>query len=263
MTAYLSVCSFLAGLLFGSFLNVCIYRIPRDLSVVAPRSFCPECGRQLRWTENIPLLSFLVLRGRCRSCLQPIPLHYPLVELLCGLAFFFCFTRYGLSLVSLKWIVFEMLLIGLFWTDLEERILPDELTLGGSLLGLLFAFFIPVPGTLGELLVPSLGWLGFSVLNALLGAFLLSVPIWLIATLWGRLRKREALGFGDVKLLVMLGLFLGPDKGLLALLAASVAGAVLGIALLVWKRKEAVTYELPLGSFLCAAACSIPFFSIH
>jgi leader peptidase (prepilin peptidase) / N-methyltransferase len=253
--------SFVAGLLFGSFLNVCIYRIPRDLSVVVPRSFCPECGAQLSSAENIPLLSYLMLRARCRHCAQPIGLRYPAVELLTAFAFLLTVLHYGLTPMALKWILFEMLLIVLFWTDLEERILPDELTLGGTLLGLLLSVFLTVPGIFGLLILPDAPFRWQSLLNATLGAIFLALPIWLIGTVYGRIRKREALGFGDVKLLLMLGVFLGPEKGLLAVFAATLVGALIGVVLLIWKRGEALSYPLPLGSFLCLAAACIPFLS--
>jgi leader peptidase (prepilin peptidase) / N-methyltransferase len=251
------------GLLFGSFLNVCIYRIPRDLSVVAPRSFCPECGRQLTWVENIPLLSFICLRGRCRTCKQPIGWRYPLVEAVCAVAFWAVVYRYGLSVETIKWILFEMILITLFCTDLEERLLPDELTLGGSFVALVAAFAVRVPGSLGEIAFSESRIYVASLLNAVLGALLLSLPIWAIAAVWGKVRRREALGLGDVKLLAMLGLFLGLERGYVVLLIASIAGAIFGAGIWIWKRKEIAAYEVPLGSFLCAAAALMPLFSTH
>ncbi len=253
--------AFLSGLIFGSFLNVCIYRIPRDLSIAAPRSFCPECGQQLAWLQNIPLVSYLFLRGRCRSCAQPIGIRYPLVELGTALLFLFTAMKFGFTLLSLKWIVFESLLVILFWTDLEERILPDEITLGGSVSALLLAAVVAVPGSFGALILPESPLRWQSILNACLGALLLTLPIWLIGAAYGRLRRREALGLGDVKLLAMLGLFLGPENGLFALLIGAVAGSVIGIGVLIWTKQDARSYEMPFGSFLCAGAILIPFLS--
>ncbi len=262
------VLSFLAaifGLIFGSFLNVCIYRIPRDLSIVAPRSFCPECGTQLSWVQNIPVLSYVFLKGRCRYCSQPIGVRYPLVELLTAILFVLVAARYGATLAAAKWAVFEALLIILFWTDLEERILPDEITLGGCCAGLLFALVAVVPSTLGMLLFHGLKEQWQSLLNAGIGAALLALPIWLIALAYGRVRKRDALGLGDVKLLAMIGIFLGPDNGFLALLIGAVGGAVIGVLFLLATRKEASSYELPFGSFLCVGAALAPLFtgSLH
>ncbi len=262
MTGPLLLFAFLFGLLFGSFLNVCIYRIPRDLSVVAPRSFCPECATQLRWFENVPLLSYFLLRGRCRHCSQPIGLRYPLVELTTGLLFVLTVSKYGLGVAAVKWLLFEMILVVLFWTDLEERILPDELTLGGAVAALVFAFFVSVPGSLGAMLAPHVAQAWQSLLNAALAATLLALPIWAVGAAYGRFRRRQALGLGDVKLLLMLGLFLGLQDGLLALLIGSVSGALVGIGLLIWMKKSARFYELPFGSFLCLAAAILPFLHV-
>lgn len=261
MILFLYATIFVFGLLIGSFLNVCIYRIPRDLSVVAPRSFCPECGKQLTWIQNLPLLSFVLLKGKCRHCSQRISFRYPLVELLTAVQFVLIASRYGLNLAAMKWMVFGALLIVLFWTDLEERILPDELTIGGSIVGLLLAAFVQVPGTLGELLFPDAGSRLQSLFNAATGALVLALPIWLVGSLYGRLRKREALGLGDIKLLVMIGVFLGPAGGLSALTIGAVGGALTGIALVVWAKKDAASYELPFGSFLCLGAIIIPILS--
>lgn len=254
---WLSVLAALFGLLFGSFLNVCVYRIPRDLSVITPRSFCPECGQTIAWFDNIPLFSYVGLRGNSRCCRKRIGIRYPLVELSCAAAFVAVSWRYGWSPAGLKWVVFDALLIVLFWTDLEERLLPDELTLGGMLLGLIFAGFVPVPGFLGDLLLPLQSvWRSF--LNAVLGAVLLAVPMWLLALIYERVRQREGLGLGDVKLLLLIGVFLGFEQGMTALLLGAVAGSVIGLVYILWRRKAALTYELPFGSFLCAGAVLMP-----
>jgi leader peptidase (prepilin peptidase)/N-methyltransferase len=254
MTALVLVLAFIAGLLIGSFLNVCIYRVPRDLSIVAPRSFCPECTQQISWQHNSPILSFLWLRGRCAGCSHRIPIRYPLVEFITGLVFLLVALRFGIDWSALKWALFASLLIVLFFTDLEERLLPDECTLGGSIAGLIFAAFVAVPGVFGELIFPTSGMRVQSLVNALLGALILAVPIWSIGALWSRMRGREALGFGDIKLLALLGIFLGPEIGILALTAGAVTGAVGGIGAALWTRQSVRTYELPFGSFLCAAA---------
>jgi leader peptidase (prepilin peptidase)/N-methyltransferase len=255
--AYLPVVAGLFGLLIGSFLNVCIYRIPRDLSVVAPRSFCPECGGPIAWYDNIPLWSYFALRGRARCCGQPIGIRYPIVEFTTALAFIAVVLRYGATAAALKWIVFESILMVLFWTDLEERILPDELTLGGTVLGLMLAWFIPVPSLLGELFFPNLqtGWR--SLIAAGLGGILLTAPMWLLAFIYERVRNREGLGLGDVKLLALLGVFLGLEHAMAALLVGAVSGAIIGLIYISLRGKTASTYELPFGSFLCAGAALI------
>jgi leader peptidase (prepilin peptidase)/N-methyltransferase len=244
----------LAGLMIGSFLNVCIYRIPRGISIVAPRSFCPECGTRIGWFHNIPVASYLFLGGRCRRCRQPISLQYPLVECMTALSFALTVAQYGSTLFALKWLFFEAVLIVLFWTDLQERILPDECTLGGAAVGLTMAAFIPLPPGLAELIIPAAPAACRSLLNALLGALLLAAPIWLAALIYSRLRHREGLGFGDVKLLVLLGVFLGFGSGLIALMLGAVSGSIVGISYILIARKRAATYELPFGTFLCAAA---------
>ncbi|HEX4167832.1 MAG TPA: prepilin peptidase [Bryobacteraceae bacterium] len=250
--------AFLAGLLFGSFLNVCIYRIPRDLSIVAPRSFCPECGKQLSWWQNLPLLSYLLLRGRCRQCRERISWRYPLVELVTGGLFLLIAKEFGLAPKALKWVVFESLLLILFWTDAEERILPDEVIIFGSAAALACCFFIPLPGLMGTLIAPKESVVVQSIVNALAGAALLAIPIWLIGALYGRLRRREALGLGDVKLLAMIGLFLGLEHGLLAITIGTVAGALFGVFYVAITKKDVASYELPFGSFLCVGAALLP-----
>ena len=248
-----------AGLMIGSFLNVCIYRVPRDMSVVAPRSFCPECGEQIAWYDNIPIVSYVVLRGRCRRCRAHIPIRYVLVELATAVLFGAVVAKFGVTLTALKWAVFEAVLVVLFWTDLEELLLPDEFTLGGTAAGLAFAAFVAVPGQILHLLIPRAGRVARSYLNAAAGALLLAAPISLFAWMYARVRKREGLGWGDVKLLVFMGVFLGPETGLTALVIGSVTGCVIGLGYIIVARKDAATYPLPFGSFLCVGAAAAPF----
>lgn len=247
----------LAGLLAGSFLNVCIYRLPRDLSVVTPRSFCPECGAMIAWRDNLPLLSYFLLHRRCRACSKAIGWRYPLVELTTAVLFAFDVAEYGWTLVAFKWCVFDALLVALFWTDLEERILPDELTIGGTMAGLLFAFFTHVPSAFPSLLLPALNPVLKSLIAGVLGAAL-AFPLWGIGAFYGWLRRREALGLGDVKLLVLMGVFLGLERALLALLIGTVSGSLIGLLYILLTRKKASSYELPLGTFLCAGGVLVP-----
>jgi leader peptidase (prepilin peptidase)/N-methyltransferase len=249
------------GLVVGSFLNVCIFRIPRDLSVVHPRSFCPSCEAPVAWYDNVPVFSFVILRGRCRSCKQPIGASYLWVEVITAATFVAVVRAYGVSLPAVKWIVFECLLIILFWTDWQERILPDEFTLGGSVLGLVFAFLVYVPGLLGEVFLKERGWRSASVANAVVGALFASLPIWLLGFLYEKVRGREGLGLGDVKLLLLIGMFLGPENALSALTLGATGGAVFGIFQLLIRRQDGWNYALPFGSFLSAAAYLIPLFS--
>jgi leader peptidase (prepilin peptidase)/N-methyltransferase len=249
-----------AGLLIGSFLNVCIYRVPRDLSVVRSRSFCPECGKPVAWYDNVPLLSYARLKGRCRHCAKPIGIRYPLVELITAIFFACTVAKFGWNLEGLKWCLFQAIMIVLFWVDLEERLLPDEFTLGGSALGLIFAFFTKVPGDLGVLLLPTVGARGQSLFEALAGAFVLTLPLAAVGLIWGRVTKREVLGLGDVKLLPCMGLFLGVEVGIQTLLLGSLLGVAIGGTYILIMKKKAREYELPLGSFFCGAAALAPLF---
>lgn len=250
----------LVGLLMGSFLNVCIYRVPRDLSVVTPRSFCPECGKPVNWLDNIPILSYALLKGRCRECGKSIGIRYPLVELTTAILFGSTIAMFGWNLNGLKWCLFQAIMTVLFWVDLEERILPDEFTLGGSALGFLFAFLTKVPGDLGNLLLPSASLRTQSLVEALAGAFILTLPLASAGWIWSKVTKREALGLGDIKLLPCIGLFLGIEVGIQTLLLGSLLGVVVGGIYIFIMKKKAREYELPLGSFYCAAAAITPFF---
>jgi leader peptidase (prepilin peptidase)/N-methyltransferase len=251
--------AFVFGLLIGSFLNVCIYRIPRDLSVVFPRSFCPECGGSVHGYDNIPVLSYLLLRGRCRFCGKGIGIRYPLVEITTAVLMAVVVSRYSWSAIALKWAIFECVLVVLFWTDLEERILPSEFTLGGAVVGLVFSWFLPLPADLLGLLLPQISLRWLSVLDASVGAGSFAAVFWVLGALWSRVAGREALGQGDVKLLLMLGTFLGFERELPALTIGAVAGSLAGGLYLLITRKGARAFELPLGSFLCLGAAVTPF----
>ncbi|MDQ6676654.1 MAG: prepilin peptidase [Acidobacteriota bacterium] len=242
------------GLLIGSFLNVCIYRWPRDLSVVRPRSHCPACGQPVAWFDNVPVLSFLILRGRCRGCHVPISLRYPAVELLTALFFGWFAYRHGWTLDTLRSCVFSAILITLIFADAETRILPDEFTLGGAMAGLVFALFLPVPDISAHALAfifdiqanPHV----LSLAEGLLGAIVPSGSLWLGGLLFEKLRHKEGLGFGDVKMIAMIGAFLGLRAALLTLIVGSTLGSVIGLAYIAISRKDARTYQLPLGAFL-------------
>lgn len=251
------------GLLIGSFLNVCIYRLPLDLSVVRPRSFCPSCERMIAWYDNVPVLSYLILRARCRHCRAPISWRYPLVELMTGALFFGALLRFGPNVAAAKACVFGAALIALIFTDLEERILPDEFTLGGVLAGLVFAAFVPVHGPFGFFLFNEYPARWLSMADSAFAAAFSSGLLWAIGFLYQKLRHKEGLGLGDVKLVAMIGAFLGLEGVLLTLMLGALAGSVTGI-LYVWlTRKDAATYQLPFGSFLSAAALLVASGIVH
>src|SRR6266496_1516602 len=166
-----AIAAFLFGLLIGSFLNVCIYRLPRDLSVVRPRSFCPSCEQQIAWYDNVPILSYLLLRARCRNCGQAIPWRYPAVELVTGLIFGWVVLSMGPTVEAVKYCIFGAILVALIGADVEERILPDEFTLGGAIIGLVIAWVAPLNAVLAHLVAPGVqNPRILSVIEAALGA---------------------------------------------------------------------------------------------
>jgi len=246
------------GLLIGSFLNVCIHRWPRDLSVVRPRSACPACNAQIFWYDNVPVLSFFLLRARCRNCGAPIHWRYPVVEILTALAFAFFIQSYGPDLAGAKYCVFAAILTGLAFSDLETRILPDELTAGGTFIGLAFALFVPVPDSTFHIFASLAGFRPGARLASLgesaLGAFVCSGLLWLVGWLFEKLRHKEGLGFGDVKMLAAVGAFLGLQGAILTIVIGSMLGAVSGLLYIRVTSRDAASYQLPFGTFLAAAA---------
>jgi leader peptidase (prepilin peptidase)/N-methyltransferase len=235
------------GLTFGSFLNVCIYRMPRGLSVVAPRSSCPKCQTPIRWYDNIPVFSWLILRGRCRHCHTRISPRYMLIELLTGILFLLCYAKLGLTLAALKCAVFGFLLLGLIFSDAETKLLPDKLTLPGLALGLLFSLIVPV-NDLATQLMPGMVSLPvssdvsshfFSLADALLGAAIGASFIYGAGAIYLRWRGVEGMGFGDVKLMAMIGAFLGLRLTVFTLFAATMAGSIFGIGTMfvVWMKR--------------------------
>lgn len=236
MTPFVAVVFALAGLMIGSFLNVCIYRLPKRESVVWPASHCTACNRPLAWFENIPVLSWLVLRGRCRTCGARISAVYPLVELTTGVVFAGAAIIYGLSPLLFVRLAFACALIVLFVIDLQHRILPNVITLPGIAAGFVASVFLPP------------GWLS-SLIGILAGGGILFA----IAEAYYRLRGIEGLGMGDVKMLAMIGAVLGWPLMLLTLVFASFAGSVVGVGLMVSGR-GGMQAALPFGTFLALGA---------
>ena len=255
---------FLFGLVIGSFLNVCILRIPRQESVVWPASRCPACQAPIHSYDNIPVLSWLLLGARCRICKARISAMYPAVELLTGGLFLACYLVFGLSLLALKWAVFSALLVVLAITDVRERVLPDRVNYIGLAIGLAISLFTqPVDGT-------SL-WLAnrlfefppprpvISLADALVGAAAGSGLLWAVSEGYFRVRGREGMGLGDVKMMAMAGAFLGLKRILLTILAGSLLGSVIGLLVIaLWHKGR--EYEFPFGTFLGAAALVVVFF---
>lgn len=279
---------FALGLVFGSFLNVCIYRLPLGKSVVAPRSSCPHCGNMIPLYDNVPVLSWLILRGRCRHCREPISPRYLAVELLTGLLFLGCYVHFGLTLATLKCMVLGFLLLGLIFTDAETKLLPDALTFPGLALGIGFSLLVPVndlaaqimPGLVRLPVSGEVSWRLWSLLDSLLGLAVGASFLYGAAAIYLRARGVEGMGFGDVKLMALIGAFLGTKLTVLTIFAASLAGSVFGVStvLAVWlKRRRRIVargnpsaearrrawhsarmalrfYEMPFGVFLGSMA---------
>lgn len=256
--------AFLLGLVIGSFLNVCILRIPADKSIVLPASSCPQCGKAIAPYDNIPVLSWLFLGGKCRNCKTKISPMYPAVELLTGILFLGCYFAFGLTVDALKWAVFASLLVVLAITDVRERILPDEVNFFGIGAGLLFSLFTkPLDGTALWLANRWFDYppppMALSFLDAVLGALAGSGLLWLVAEGYFRIRGREGMGLGDVKMMAAVGAFLGLKRTLMTVLAGSLLGSVIGIVLIAASKKGR-DYELPFGTFLGAGALLVVFF---
>ena len=238
---------FLLGLAFGSFLNVCVYRLPLGISVVTPRSACPNCKRPIAFYDNIPVFGWLLLRGRCRNCESRISPRYLVVELLTAALFVACYFYFGLTLATVKYCVFGFLILGLIFTDAETKLLPDKMTLPGLALGLFFSLLVPVHDVASQFLpavvnVPFSAEIAtrlFSALDSLLGAALGASFIYGAGAAYLRWRGAEGMGFGDVKLMAMVGAFLGIKLTILTIFAASLAGSLFGLTtvLVVWLKR--------------------------
>ena len=251
----------LFGLLIGSFLNVCIYRLPRDLSVVRPRSFCPECEKPIAWYDNIPLVSYVLLKRRCRHCGTSIPARYPVVEALTAALFFSFVAALGPTWPALKYCLLSALLVGMIFADLEELILPDEFTLGGVVAGFALSWVVPVSDGLAGILFSIARWPlnihAVSLAESVLGAVIPSACLWLTGAVYEKVRHKEGLGFGDVKMVAAIGAFLGLHYTLLTLIVGSLLGSVVGVVYILATRKDHTTYPLPFGSFLGVAAIGV------
>lgn len=274
---------FLFGIVIGSFLNVCISRIPEGLSIVSPGSRCPRCEAPIKPYDNIPVLGWLLLRGKCRNCRLPISPMYPMVEFLTGVLFVLTYHTFGISLAAFKFLVFGCLVIILIVTDLRVRLLPDAVNWFG--LGLALAFATRIPPDRGRdirVLAHPVHPMLVGVLEALLGAAFGSFVLWGAAALYKLVRKREGMGMGDVKMMAMVGAFLGVRSAFLTILLGTLLGSVIGLAtvaglfLFGWNSDLAERahrrglgstaalrwtiasqYQLPLGTFLGIAALAV------
>ena len=226
------------GAVVGSFLNVVIYRLPHQKSVVWPSSACTRCGRELSWYENIPILSYLALRARCRTCQAPISIRYPIVEAITAAMFGLAWWHYGPGALLVSRLIFGGALVALFAIDLEHHLLPNAITLPLLVVGFVFSFFTEP------------GWF-----SSLIGIVVGGGVLFTIAEVYYRVRHEEGLGMGDVKMLAMVGAFLGWQLTLLTLMLASFSGTLIGLALIV-SRRGSMKYALPFGTFLALGAAA-------
>lgn len=224
------------GLLIGSFLNVCIHRLPLKQSIVFPASRCPHCGHELPWYENVPVLSYAALRGRCSSCRASISMRYPIIEAVTAALFLWHWWLFGWTPLFVVRLAFACALVVLFAIDLEHQILPDAITLPGIIVGFVCSLFLP-PGPL------------MSLAGMLAGGGIL----WLIAEIWFRVRKVDAMGFGDVKMLAMVGAFLGIKLVVLVFVLSSILGGIVGAVLIGIRRADMAT-RVPFGTMLAVAS---------
>ena len=227
----------LFGLIFGSFLNVCIYRMPLGRSVVQPGSACPNCHTPIGAIDNIPVVSWFLLGGKCRNCKVPIAKRYWIIELLTGTLFLLSALKYGPSFDAVKLCAFSFLVLGLIFTDADTKLLPDDLTLTGLGIGLVFSLVTRVDGFAAAWMPPlpvsaELMIRSTSLADAILGAAVAAFFIWAMGEVWYRFRGIEAMGFGDVKLMAMIGAFLGLKLAMLTILLGSFSGSVFGFVLL-------------------------------
>lgn len=236
-TVMLALFAFMFGAVVGSFLNVCIYRLPLEQSVVSPGSRCMGCGTAIRWYDNIPIMSWLMLRGRCRSCKAPFSIRYPLVELLTGLLAVLLFLKFGLSLSLVVMFLFCAALVVITFIDFDHQIIPDEISLPGIMVGFLSSFFLPGHSWLSSLLGIVVGWGSLALI--------------FYGYLW--LTGREGMGGGDAKLLAMMGAFLGLQAVPFIIFASSLVGTVAGLSIMAAQRKDR-HLAIPFGPYLALGA---------
>lgn len=234
---------FLLGCCLGSFLNVCIYRLPLNLSIIFPNSFCPSCKSPIRPYDNIPLFSFFILKGKCRNCGAKISWRYPLVEALMGMITLALFIRLGLSPLFFSFLAFSAALLVITFIDLDHRIIPDVISLPGIVIGVILA----------------LTGISVSIKSSLIGLLAGGGSLFIVAYIYEAITKREGMGGGDVKLLAMIGAWLGWQAVLFTLFFASLLGTIIGGTVMLI-QKEGRYYAIPFGPFLALAALAYIFF---
>ena len=248
------VFSVLIGLAIGSFLNVCIARMPHNQSVVHPRSRCPQCKKQIAGYDNVPVLSWILLGGRCRNCKKKISIRYPLTEALTAVISALIYLKYDLGVEYAVYFIFASALIVLAFIDADHRILPDPITLNGLWIGLVLSLFVFIPG---PLVARGLQAVGFSFPSERLVSFTASVLgavvgggiLWGVSEAYFRVRGVEGMGFGDVKMMAMVGAFLGAPLAVFTIMVGSLLGSVIGVLMMKFAGKDRA-YEIAFGMYL-------------
>lgn len=248
----------LIGLAIGSFLNVCISRIPLEQSVVSPRSRCPQCKKPIGSFDNIPVLSYIILGGRCRNCKKKISIRYPLIEALTATVSALIYLKFDIGFEWAVYFLFCAALIALAFIDADHRILPDVITLNGLWIGIAISFFLWLPGPLIARLLQGVGVTApgprlVSIVSSMIGAAIGGGLLWGVREAYFRVRGVEGMGFGDVKMMAMVGAFVGTALTLFTILVGSVLGSVIGIVVMRFAGKDR-DYELPFGTFLSLGA---------
>ena len=255
--------AFLFGAIVGSFLNVCIFRIPRGTSLISPSSRCPQCKTAIKAYDNIPILSYFLLGGRCRYCSASISARYPLVETMMALFSVFLILKFGLSPSFFIYFILISSLVVVSFIDLDNRIIPDKISLPGIILGFLASFIKPVEGHYNFLVLYVFktvkGTLNMATLDSLLGILIGGGLLYAVAVLFYWVTKKEGMGGGDIKLLAMIGAYLGWSSTLFTILVSSLIGSMVGIALMVAKGADS-KYAIPFGPFLSIGAVIYLFF---
>lgn len=243
ITYYIGTCIFILGLCIGSFLNVCIYRLPIEASIVRPRSMCPQCKKPIPFFDNIPLLSYILLLGKCRNCKTAIPIRYPLVELITGLLALSLFAAYGLTYSWLIYFIFIVALVVITFIDIDHQIIPNIISLPGIPIFFIAALFLP----------------DTTIWDSVIGILAGGGSLYLVAWGYHALTGKEGMGMGDVKLLAMIGALVGWQGVLFTIFVGSLVGCVVGIMVMIRTEKN-MKLAVPFGPFLSIGAITYLFF---
>ena len=243
-TSYFAVFIFIIGACIGSFLNVCIYRIPENNSIITPGSFCPACKKGIPFYCNIPVLSYLFLKGRCKFCHEPISIRYPLIEILAGMFAVVLFYKFGIGQVMVYWFIFTSVLITISFIDIDHQIIPDVISLPGILVFASSFYFLPE----------------MTLKNTLLGIVAGGGSLYAVAFLYYLLKKQEGMGGGDIKLLAMIGAAIGIKGVFFTIFAGSLLGTFFGLLIMIYTKIADSKLKIPFGPFLSMGAILYIFF---